>query len=497
MTGYQGLLENAFYQNHPSMLKNIEAARAKIANELRLGRIAGPFSSPPFQLMRFSPLGLIPKPGTSQYRLIHDLSWPRGTSVNDGIPRECSSVSYDTVETVVALVREAGRGALIAKCDITDAFRLIPIHPSQYPLLGMTFAGGFYFDRTLPMGLSSSCAIFEEFSKALVFSLGDVFNITSVSHLIDDFIFVAPGGSNVCSRYLNTFLTMGEALGIPFKQEKTVLPTVRCKVYGLIVDSEKMQVELPLDKMEKIRSELLDLSSRRKVTVRTLQSVLGRLNYASYVIAPGRPFLRRLTDLLKNKLKHFHVYLNREAKLDVECWLAFMSQFNGKRILGRRTDLFKVFSDASGSFGYAAVFGSHWFVGTWGKDQQGWHITVKELVPLVYAVATWGPVVENQAICFYCDNKAVCDIVNGQSSRDPTVMGWVRPLVVLSLKYNVAISASHISGSSNVICDKLSRLQESKVLEEFQWLDRHPTVPVDPWTSLGNPLRGHHSPPRP
>jgi hypothetical protein len=45
----------------------------------------------------------------------------------------------------------------LSKCDIEDAFRIIPIHPSDYYLLGFTWNNYFYFDRCLPMGASSSC----------------------------------------------------------------------------------------------------------------------------------------------------------------------------------------------------------------------------------------------------------------------------------------------------------------------------------------------------
>jgi hypothetical protein len=49
-------------------------------------RIAGPFLSPPFQNLVCSPLGLIPKNIPGKFRLIHDLSFPKGNSINSHIP---------------------------------------------------------------------------------------------------------------------------------------------------------------------------------------------------------------------------------------------------------------------------------------------------------------------------------------------------------------------------------------------------------------------------
>ena len=46
-----------------------------------------------------SPTGLVPKKVEGEFRLIHHLSYPKGTSVNDGIPDYLSTVSYATVDT--------------------------------------------------------------------------------------------------------------------------------------------------------------------------------------------------------------------------------------------------------------------------------------------------------------------------------------------------------------------------------------------------------------
>ncbi|CAH3131897.1 unnamed protein product [Pocillopora meandrina] len=57
----------------------------------------------------------------------------------------------------------------MAKTDVKSAFRIIPIQPADYSLLGtcLKWENLYYFDRTLPMGLTSSCAIFEAVSTAL------------------------------------------------------------------------------------------------------------------------------------------------------------------------------------------------------------------------------------------------------------------------------------------------------------------------------------------
>ncbi len=74
-------------RNHPSMLEHSSVSDHMIASDLNLGRTAGPFSAPPFEDFVISPLGLIPKKEPGAFRLIHDLLFPKGYSVNPGITR--------------------------------------------------------------------------------------------------------------------------------------------------------------------------------------------------------------------------------------------------------------------------------------------------------------------------------------------------------------------------------------------------------------------------
>ena len=82
--------------DHPSVID------AYLENEVSCGRVAGPFSSPPFTDLHISRFGVVPKsnqPG--KWRLILDLSSPVGHSVNDGIPKSPFSIQYVTVDAFI------------------------------------------------------------------------------------------------------------------------------------------------------------------------------------------------------------------------------------------------------------------------------------------------------------------------------------------------------------------------------------------------------------
>lgn len=81
--------------------KTIEVLWKTHRKEILKGRIRGPFLRPPFDNFICSPLGLIPKKEKGSFRLIHDLSFPKGDSVNSWTPPEYTMVSYQNIETVI------------------------------------------------------------------------------------------------------------------------------------------------------------------------------------------------------------------------------------------------------------------------------------------------------------------------------------------------------------------------------------------------------------
>lgn len=106
--------------NLPSPLAQPDIVTDKIAKELNSGRIAGTFHVPPFDNFVSSPLGLVPKKQPGQFRLIHHLSYPKGYSVNDGIPRERATVQYSSIDDAVTILRSLGHGIFMAKTYIKN-----------------------------------------------------------------------------------------------------------------------------------------------------------------------------------------------------------------------------------------------------------------------------------------------------------------------------------------------------------------------------------------
>ena len=103
--GYDGPLQSRIHNNWPSVYLFSEAVYESIQKDILKGRKLGPFSSPPLENFVGSPMGAFKKKHSSKIRVIHDLSWPPGQSVNEHIRGDCS-VQYVTIDHIVETVQK-------------------------------------------------------------------------------------------------------------------------------------------------------------------------------------------------------------------------------------------------------------------------------------------------------------------------------------------------------------------------------------------------------
>ena len=106
-------------RKHPAVVSQY------LQSECSKGRIHDPFPTPPG--IHTSPIGVIPKKHrVGKWRLIVNLSSPKGSSINDGIDPLPCSMSYVSVQDAMMEISKLGKGALMAKLDIKDAYRIVP-----------------------------------------------------------------------------------------------------------------------------------------------------------------------------------------------------------------------------------------------------------------------------------------------------------------------------------------------------------------------------------
>jgi hypothetical protein len=165
-----------------------------------------------------SPNGVIPKKNKpNKWRLIVDLSSPADHSVNDAISKEGSSFSYTSVDNVAEAILSMGKGSLLAKMDIKQAYRIVPIHPQDRPLLGMKWQESIYVDKMLPFGLRSAPLIFSALADALMWIMQKR-GASPVFHYVDDFITVGRPVSSECDTNLRIMKETCQMTGTPIEE---------------------------------------------------------------------------------------------------------------------------------------------------------------------------------------------------------------------------------------------------------------------------------------
>lgn len=151
-------------KNLLSAQQNKSAVDELLSSEIKKGFLSGPYQTAPFQQYRVSPLGIAERKYSKKKRLIVDLSAPHNNdahpSINDLIDKDECSLSYVSIDDAIKCIKKFGKDALMCKTDISDAFKLIPILPSQYHLFCVKWRNQYYFYTRLAFGCRSSPKIF-------------------------------------------------------------------------------------------------------------------------------------------------------------------------------------------------------------------------------------------------------------------------------------------------------------------------------------------------
>ncbi len=265
-----------------------------VATELAAGRIFGPVEAIHSSL-HINQFELVPKGhGSGKWRLIVDLSFPAGGSVNDGIDPALCSLQYTSVDTACQNILRLGQGANLAKFDVSGAFRTVPVHPDDRHLLGMQWR------------------------------LVRVDQVTGI-HYLNDFLIIGASDSPQCGESLSKALARCDWFGMPISPTKTEGPATKLVLLGIEIDSVSMTISLPPEKLSRLRAMIRDWESKRSCTKRELLSLIGYLQHACRVIRPGRSFLRRMIDLSAGvRALHHRVRLNAGFRSDLKWWNCFL-----------------------------------------------------------------------------------------------------------------------------------------------------------------------------
>ena len=421
-----------------------------------------------------SALGAIRKSDSNDVRLIHDASKPTGFGLNDyaSIFDKQSFQSIDEAEKLMT------PSSYFAKVDLKSAYRYVKISEKDYNYTGLKwkFAGNteftYMYDTRLPFGSRLAPGIFHRITQSVKRSMARRGYDIMIVYL-DDFLIISES-KLACQQCLECLLGLLRKLGWAISWSKVEGPTKIIKFLGIILDSNKMQLELPANKVGEFQQLVETTLNRKRLSLKQLQSLAGKLNWASGVIRGGRTFLRRILDaMLPLKASHHKIVISSDMIADLMWWRQYLRIFNGKALaLHAAVPTHSVATDACNAAAGMAYNGD-WSYVNWLCDfpqVADWHINYKETLAIIIASFRWAPMWKNSHVQVFTDNVTAKAIINKGTSRNPSIMPFIRRLFWLSAFFNFKITAKYIPGSMNCLADTVSRLHEDGqifVLESY------------------------------
>ena len=361
--------------NHKSAVDN----PAVLHHLIRSGQDAGQYlclfansvdSETPF----FSPVGLVPKkdqPLSATARLIHDLSWPQGASINAWTHKEALPATpwhrvADLAKRITFLLASRSDGVAIRGMvgDVKAAYRNLRVHADFAHLFGLPLLDSqvVAFDLSAPFGWTGSPAIYCMFGNAIAELVAaespqsldpDQWHDTARFWRfvwMDDHALIeldTPGRlvAAECALRLAMLATFGPDACAEDKFSAWQ-PILRC--VGLDFDLDRGLVSMPASKLSKARSRVDQAIRQAAVSRLELSQLLGSLRHICSCIPAGRAFYQHLQVTLRRTYRFGRQRLSR-ADFDDLLWFRAILSYG--RLHAIPTSLFVV-QDAPSIFLY-------------------------------------------------------------------------------------------------------------------------------------------------
>ena len=273
-------LDGGKVTNHYSALQHPGAVTQYLDKERDLGAILGPVRDKDKHLVHCSPLLTRPKDNNSKCRVILDLSFPPGQSVNDLVDKHRFdgyefTFRFPSIDDIVGELKKYGSRALLAKIDVARAFRNLRVNPGDALNFGISWQGDILIDTAAAFGWTHGAAAFQLVSDAIAhFMKAKGYKMFPY---IDDYILVA--SEEVADTAFHYLLDVLVKLGLPMNSDKRTPPTKAITCLGINIDLELNILSIDQEKLAAIHMECGQIKDKKYLTKRGFQSLLGKLLY--------------------------------------------------------------------------------------------------------------------------------------------------------------------------------------------------------------------------
>ncbi len=271
-------------RNHGGAREFPKHVEKYIEKEVGLGALLGPFDNNPLLCnLHMSPINTVDKKCSADRRVIVDLSFPEGSSVNDGIDKHMNEgqrvdLEYPSVDNLVTSISDLGPTALLYKRDLRRTYRQIPVCPGDIHHLGISWRGKTFIDRVLPFGLRSAAMICQRVTSAVSFMLSNDEGYEVINYL-DDF-----GGAELPDNAFHAYEALGSTLaelGLDEASDKASPPSSKMEFLGVLFDAANMEMRVTPDRLTEIDQLLKSWSGKEIATRNELESLIGKLQFVA------------------------------------------------------------------------------------------------------------------------------------------------------------------------------------------------------------------------
>lgn len=459
-----------------------------------------------------SPFGAVPKgdkPLEEDCRIIHDLSFPAGESINDNTDLTASvPINYDGVRDMVkralALANFTKREIKFMSGDVASAFRHIPINAEfvQYFAGTVPELGILVIDLCCPFGWCNSPAEYWIAGSAISF----IYSSTPLSQSAFDQGYRAPlegqawcddhnciepeVGTRLEEANLALRSAMIEVLGPhAINEEKFTRWSSTGSSLGLHWDFKKFELRMPPHKIEKATCRINAVFASHITTARSLNKLMGSLRHVSACLKPAVAFFQRVATLQRFARGKRFVVIPQDVREDLRWFKAVLQTERLNRVSFRmfldvQPPQYHIFMDAS-DLGLCALFPEkrqyllvkfseeELAMINESKDQKVFalSINIREFMSAAFAALVWSPLFVNNSgetthVRFWLDNTAAIAWNNKKASRHSFGQLLIRLLAFHEVRYGLHFSASHIPGIDNEIADAGSRIWDSPAMSD-------------------------------
>ena len=458
-------LSNTQVVNHYSALQYPEQVLQFLNKEREWGAILGLLDHPPTDHFHCYPLLSRPKDGSDR-RIILNLSYPQGKSVNDHVDRDLIdgskfALKLPTIDNIVAAIEEVGEGALMAKIDVARAFRNLRVDPSDALKFGIKWDNKYFLDKEIAFRWVHGTSAFQMVSDAVTYVMSK--HQHKVLAYIDDYIIIS--SPDTAKEAFDELFQLLQDLGLPINHKKVCSPRRAVTCLGIFVNLDENTLSIDESKLQAILSECQKFANKKHTTKKGLQSLLGKLIYVHKCVKPARIFINRMLNLLRTNPHKKRIHLDQEFFHDLNWFLKFLPGFNGITCIHKDIipEDHTLHVDASLT-GLGGVWANRVYASPIIQlTQFDLKIVHLEMLNILVALRIWKFFWTHSTVRIFCENKAVVQVAESGKTKDPYLAACIRNIWLLTATYDIDLIVEHIQGTHNIIADCLSRLYSHKI----------------------------------